>query len=248
MQRMIIAASVVILASCAGRAPNPMPVTQAQDATMPCEAIHAEIAANTSQISALGSEQGAKTAQNVAAGVAGLFIWPLWFAMDFQGAATKEVAALEARNSYLAGRTLQTCTAVAQTEEIAPAAGPTARAVDVTGGRVYEPRVTVQPSGGATQTSAVPRTVGTNARSMPVTSEVDSRPPAFPVEVSAAVQSDPCAKYKDTPTESRCRLYATPDGWQYIPVVGRNADLDIQLRCAPWRSNLISYEQCISGS
>jgi hypothetical protein len=36
-----------------------------------------------------------------AAGVAGLFIWPLWFAMDFQGAATKEVAALQSRQQYL---------------------------------------------------------------------------------------------------------------------------------------------------
>ena len=50
----------------------------------------------------LGREEGSKVAQNVAAGVAGLFIWPLWFAMDFQGAATKEVAALQQRQSYLA--------------------------------------------------------------------------------------------------------------------------------------------------
>jgi len=57
---------------------------------MSCQAIQAESRGNNSKISELGGEQGAKTAQNVAAGVAGLFIWPLWFAMDFQGAATKE--------------------------------------------------------------------------------------------------------------------------------------------------------------
>jgi hypothetical protein len=34
--------------------------------------------------------------------VAGLFIWPLWFAMDFQGAATKEEVALQSRQEYLA--------------------------------------------------------------------------------------------------------------------------------------------------
>ncbi len=54
---------------------------------MDCNAINAEIATNTAQQSELGKEKGAKVVQNVAAGVAGLVIWPLWFAMDFQGAA-----------------------------------------------------------------------------------------------------------------------------------------------------------------
>lgn len=60
----------------------------------------------------LGGEEGAKVAQNVAAGVAGLFIWPLWFAMDFQGAAPKEIAALQARQQYLATLAEQRCGAV----------------------------------------------------------------------------------------------------------------------------------------
>ena len=219
MRRMIVAASVVILASCAGRAPNPVPVTQAQDVTMTCGALHAEIAANTSRSSELGSEQGAKTAQNVAAGVAGLFIWPLWFAMDFQGAATKEIAALEARNSYLAGRALESCTVVAQTEKIAPAAGPVAGAADDTSSRtVREPRVIARPSPAFTQTTAVPSTVEPNARSEPETLEVIARPPASPAVAPAVVQSgDPCATYRGTPTESRCRLYAGPNGWRSRP-------------------------------
>jgi hypothetical protein len=33
----------------------------------------------------LASEQGLKTTQNVAAGVAGIFIPVLWFGVDFQG-------------------------------------------------------------------------------------------------------------------------------------------------------------------
>jgi hypothetical protein len=41
-------------------------------------------------------------AQNIAAGVVGLFIWPVWFGMDFQGAAGKEVDALNSRQQYLA--------------------------------------------------------------------------------------------------------------------------------------------------
>lgn len=73
---------LALLASCAGRTPAPVSVSQIQDGTMSCQAIQAESRANNSKISELGGEQGAKTAQNV---VAGLFIWPLWFAMDFSG-------------------------------------------------------------------------------------------------------------------------------------------------------------------
>ena len=140
MQKLIAAASIALLTSCAGRTPAPVSVSQIQDGTMPCQAVQAEIRANNSKISELGGEQGAKTAQNIAAGVAGLFIWPLWFAMDFQGAATKEIAALEARNAYLGERALQTCPVVAQFEAIAPAAPPIASAI---GGlrKVHEPRV-----------------------------------------------------------------------------------------------------------
>ena len=41
-------------------------------------------------------------AQNVAAGVVGLLIWPVWFGMDFQGAAGEEIDALNSRQQYLA--------------------------------------------------------------------------------------------------------------------------------------------------
>jgi hypothetical protein len=68
---------------------------------MGCTAIAAEVKANNTKIQELASEQGAKVAQNVAAGVAGLFIWPLWFGMDFQGAASTETAALQSRQEYL---------------------------------------------------------------------------------------------------------------------------------------------------
>jgi hypothetical protein len=69
---------------------------------MDCNAIRAEITSNTARIADLGSESGAKVAQNVAAGVAGaIFILPL-FLMDFQGSAGIDQRALEARNQYLA--------------------------------------------------------------------------------------------------------------------------------------------------
>src|SRR5437660_2560123 len=54
-----------------------------------------------------GSDQGLKTTQNVAAGVAGIFIPVLWFGMDFQGTADKETQALQARQQYLASLAAQ---------------------------------------------------------------------------------------------------------------------------------------------
>jgi hypothetical protein len=68
---------------------------QAQDRYADCTAITAEIEANNQKVKELASEQGLKVGQNVAAGVAGLVVWPLLFAMDFQDSAGKEVAALQ---------------------------------------------------------------------------------------------------------------------------------------------------------
>jgi hypothetical protein len=44
----------------------------------------AEIKANNARITDLANEEGWKVGQNVAAGVVGLVIWPVWFGMDFQ--------------------------------------------------------------------------------------------------------------------------------------------------------------------
>lgn len=90
------------LVGCAGRAPQPVAVTQAQDRYMDCAAIYAEVDANNKKVQELASEEGLKVAQNVAAGVAGFVVPILWFGLDFQGAASKEVSALQSRQQYLA--------------------------------------------------------------------------------------------------------------------------------------------------
>lgn len=102
-------AAVVFASACAGRAPAPVAVVQPVDETMSCDAIQAEVNANTQRIAELGSEQGAKVAQNVAAGVAGAFLILPFFLMDFQNAAGKEEAALKSRNDYLATLARQRC-------------------------------------------------------------------------------------------------------------------------------------------
>ena len=90
-----------MLAGCAGRAPQPVAVIQPQDRFTDCAAIAVEVQANNVKIQELAGEESEKVAQNLAAGVAGLFIWPLWFGMDFQGAASTETSALQSRQEYL---------------------------------------------------------------------------------------------------------------------------------------------------
>src|SRR5215211_5043821 len=137
----VVAATQV--AACAGRAPAPIAVTQAQDRYMDCAAINAEVQANNKKISELGSEEGKKVAQNVIVGAAGLLIPVLWFGMDFQNAAGKEVTALQSRQQYLATLAEQRCGAAppvaVQTVQMAasaPGAVPTASAV-TTGPQTY---------------------------------------------------------------------------------------------------------------
>jgi len=95
-----IAASLA-LSSCAGRDPQPIQTVQQQDAYSDCAMIRAEIDGNNQKAQELANEQGMKVAQNVAAGVVGVVIWPVWFGMDFKGAAGQDAANLQARQEYL---------------------------------------------------------------------------------------------------------------------------------------------------
>lgn len=89
------------LAGCAGRSPAPVAVVQPTDRYMDCTAILAEVGANNERVKQLAADKGLKTTQNVAAGVAGIFIPVLWFGMDFQGTADTEITALQSRQQYL---------------------------------------------------------------------------------------------------------------------------------------------------
>jgi hypothetical protein len=108
-QKVLILAAGVALAACAGRDPHPVAVVQPQDAQSDCAMIRAEIEANNVQAEKLADENHAKIAQNVAAGVVGVVVWPVWFAMDAKGAAGTEMDALKARQQYLAALAEQRC-------------------------------------------------------------------------------------------------------------------------------------------
>ncbi len=102
-------ALMVTLSGCAGRAPELTPLVQPTDQFATCDQIMAEIKANNQRMTDLAQEEGWKVGQNVAAGVVGLVIWPVWFGMDFQDAAGKEGKSLSQRNEYLGTLAQQRC-------------------------------------------------------------------------------------------------------------------------------------------
>jgi hypothetical protein len=51
----------------------------------------------------------------VTAGVVGIVVWPVWFAMDTKGAADTEIASLQSRQQFLAKLAEQRCTTPAPT-------------------------------------------------------------------------------------------------------------------------------------
>jgi hypothetical protein len=71
--------------------------------------IRSEIEGNNIKIQELADERGLKTAQNVAAGLAGFVVPVIWFGMDWKGAADKDGAALQARQQYLTTLATERC-------------------------------------------------------------------------------------------------------------------------------------------
>jgi hypothetical protein len=103
-------AAVLLLAACAGRAPQQIAVVQPKDVAMDCTALNAEIAGDATHEADLAKEEGNKRGQNIAAGIGGaILFWPALFLMDFQDAAGTERKALESRDQYLATLAAQRC-------------------------------------------------------------------------------------------------------------------------------------------
>ena len=92
--------SLLLVAACGGRTPNPVSEYQYGDEKKSCERLRAEISQVNSEIVVLLPETD-KTGQNVALGVAGAFLLVPWFFMDFTEAEQVEVNALRRRHNNL---------------------------------------------------------------------------------------------------------------------------------------------------
>jgi hypothetical protein len=92
---------LIVVAGCAGRAANPVMVTQYGDQKKSCEALQIDLSYTEGEIRRLIPETE-KTGSNVALGITGAFlIVPLFF-MDFTESERIEVNALRQRYNYLA--------------------------------------------------------------------------------------------------------------------------------------------------
>jgi hypothetical protein len=125
---LVLVVSAASLAGCAGRDPEIIPTVQPYDNQTSCTQIKAEIEANNVRVKSLADEQGLKVVQNVVAGVGGIFTVGLsWFALDFKGAAYREVKALEARQQYLTILAEERCAAPAPVAPPPPLPAPKRR-------------------------------------------------------------------------------------------------------------------------
>tara|TARA_R110002110_G_scaffold33533_1_gene114734 strand:- start:54749 stop:55195 length:447 start_codon:yes stop_codon:yes gene_type:complete len=89
-----------ILAGCAGRAANPVTVRQMNDNNKSCSMIQYEMSSIENNIQTL-IPQSDKTGKNVALGIGGLFIWPMWLFMDLSSAEKEEINAYRMRHDHL---------------------------------------------------------------------------------------------------------------------------------------------------
>ena len=84
MRFTVIALACVLCAACAGRDATPVATVQPHDQVSDCAMITAEIEANNAKVQELANERGLKVAQNVAAGVTGIIVWPAALCDGFQ--------------------------------------------------------------------------------------------------------------------------------------------------------------------
>ena len=96
----ILFASTILLASCAGRDPRPIQISQVGDNQKSCSTLETEMDYIEKDILERLPD-ASKTGSNTALGVAGVFLIVPWFFMDFSEADEIEVSALIERYNHL---------------------------------------------------------------------------------------------------------------------------------------------------
>lgn len=100
--RTIALAALVVLAGCAPRESNPVPIAQPGDDLLTCMQIADQSSANRAEALRLSGADDQTVNENVALGTVGaLVFWPAMFAMDLSNADQIELRALQDRNQTL---------------------------------------------------------------------------------------------------------------------------------------------------
>ena len=104
-----VAFAFALAACAASRDAEPLAAIQPQDARSNCPMIRAEIQENNQRATKLAKEKGGKVVQNDDGGLVGVVVWPEWRGMDGKDAASKEAAALQARQERLTYMAIERC-------------------------------------------------------------------------------------------------------------------------------------------
>ena len=92
---------VGLLAACAGRSASPIQVTQPGDRNLSCDEIVAQMTQYNNEIADLDAEISSRQKRNIGFGVAGIFLFPIWFGLDLGDAPEQEKAAYKKRINQL---------------------------------------------------------------------------------------------------------------------------------------------------
>lgn len=96
-----ILALFFFMTGCGGRTANPVTEYQYGDDNKNCNHLKTELAQINNDIVLKNQAKSNTTAANVGIFVVGLFVWPVWFAMDLKNADGIEVEALQRRYNAL---------------------------------------------------------------------------------------------------------------------------------------------------
>ncbi len=91
----------VALVACGGRSASPIQTAQPGDKQLSCEGIGAQIVQYQNAKADLGAEISKRQKRNIGWGIAGIFLFPLWFGLDLGDAPETEGAAIQKRLNQL---------------------------------------------------------------------------------------------------------------------------------------------------
>ena len=86
-----------MLVACGGRSPNPIIPSLPSDIRLTCAEIEAELIAYHTDLAHYAIEKVQRKKWNIGFGIAGVLVWPLWFALDLEKAPEIEEKAIARR-------------------------------------------------------------------------------------------------------------------------------------------------------
>lgn len=91
----------IILTACVGRTPHPISTVQPGDKHLACSQIEAEVIQRQDGLQDLETERATRQQANIAKGIGGILLFPVWFFLDLGSAPETEASAIKKRLNTL---------------------------------------------------------------------------------------------------------------------------------------------------